>query len=182
MENLGIRNYRRHIPDSYWQIKNVDRRLLDLSSIAGKRVLDVGCGTGIDLLLCDYYGGEPVGIDIDIKMIKKAGNIDPSVKPNLLVANAFTLPFRDDIFDIVFSFSVLDHIRPKQSREIAVREMARVTKPGGFVIITGPNLLFLPGTLFTIYARYRGNFAGYEHRFTPWELEENSSPNYLSFF
>ena len=51
----------------------------------------------------------------------------------------------------------------------AMEEMAMVVKPGGFVIITGPNYLNLPVTFFS--GRMFKRIGEYEHRYTPWELK-----------
>ena len=51
----------------------------------------------------------------------------------------------------------------------AIEEMARVVKPGGFVVITGPNFLNLPVTFFS--RRMFKRIGEYEHRYTPWELK-----------
>ncbi len=87
----------------------------------------------------------------------------------LLTADATSLPFDSQVFDIVVSFSTIDHIPGADHRAQAVKEISRVTKYGGYVIITVPN---------AIYSYIRGGGRdvfdspkfGYEHSFFPWEL------------
>jgi demethylmenaquinone methyltransferase/2-methoxy-6-polyprenyl-1,4-benzoquinol methylase len=99
--------------------------------------LDVCCGTGdfaLELVKRVGGSGRVVGADFSVPMIELArrkaarlgnGNIE------LVAANACRLPFSDDVFDCV---TVGFGLRNVADVSAAVREMARVTKPGGRVI------------------------------------------------
>jgi len=160
----------------YWQVKSVDRRLVDPTNIKGKYILDVGCGNGYDSLLFTSYGAKVVGIDISPESIKtsqknsKIFHLDDSVQ--FEVGDATKLRFPSNSFDIVYSFSVIDHIPTGEGRQQAINEMARVVKPEGHVVNTGPNLFFLPGTILTKYAQIKGSFKSFEHRFTYFEMRD----------
>ena len=98
-------------------------------------VLDVGCGAGqTSCLLAKRYGCRVVGIDIIERMIErsreraKAENVADMTE--FRVADAQSLPFEDDTFDAVITESVT--VFP-EDKEKAVKEYARVTKPGGYV-------------------------------------------------
>ncbi len=110
-------------------------RFLDESEIEaarpyceGKEVLEVGCGTGLVLEPLSLIGSKASGIDLSRGMIEKAA----ARGLNVTQASATNLPFDDDSFDCVVSFKVLAHI-PDIAQ--AVAECARVTRPGGHVVL-----------------------------------------------
>lgn len=112
------------------------RELIEACHIQkGAHVLDVGCGVGATpTYLAKKLGCRVVGIDIADAMIaraqQKVEREQVKDRVELRAANAQNLPFDDALFDAVIAESVLTFI-PDKAR--AVRECARVTKPGGFV-------------------------------------------------
>ena len=83
------------------------------------------------------------------------------------------LPYSDNSFDIVFCDSVLEHI---QSYEKAFQEIARVTKPLGYVIATVPNKLRFDG--WELY-KYLKKIEYLQLSFTPWHLKRLFKANNL---
>lgn len=100
----------------------------------GIRVLEVGCGTGFMASLAAKKSAEVVGVDSDSNRIEKARALYRDTQKNLIlkVADANRLPFPDDSFDLSYSRFVLMHVRDPI---LAIREMARVTRPGGCLVI-----------------------------------------------
>jgi ubiquinone/menaquinone biosynthesis C-methylase UbiE len=115
-------------------------RMLDLAKVrAGESVLDVGCGTGTLAIAAKRRVGDVAavhGIDASPEMIararKKAGRAGVSVAFD--VARAESLPFDDATFDVVLSTVMLHHLR-RAAREQCLREIRRVLKPGGRVLV-----------------------------------------------
>lgn len=102
------------------------------------KILDAGCGTGKTLQLIRKYG-TPIGIDIvDTALIfcKKR------IQNNILQASVCNLPFKDETFDIILSLGVLYHKLVKDDFQ-ATRELYRVCKKRGIIIITNPAYNFL---------------------------------------
>jgi SAM-dependent methyltransferase len=112
---------------------------------AGTRVLDVGCGTGRWLRRYLLKGAHPVGLDATQGMLQRAFEVDCP----LVVAPAQSLPFRADTFEVVSAITVIQHI-PLSEHRIALMEMARVLKPGGYVLLIdlirgiGPHIFSRP--------------------------------------
>jgi len=70
--------------------------------LAGKRVLDVGCGQGPDLLAMSKLGaGELFGLDMAPNAVELAGRVLEGKNACLVVADALALPFRSGYFDVV---------------------------------------------------------------------------------
>jgi SAM-dependent methyltransferase len=96
-----------------------------------ERVLDAGTGAGTLALAIAPLVGEVVGVDLVPELLEAARRNAP---PNatFIEADASALPFEDFSFDLACSRRTLHHVsRP----ELAVAELARVTKPGGRVFV-----------------------------------------------
>jgi demethylmenaquinone methyltransferase/2-methoxy-6-polyprenyl-1,4-benzoquinol methylase len=108
----------------------------------GDRVLDACCGTG-DLALADRAaGGDVVGVDFSERMLESARRKAPAAE--WVQADAMDLPFDDAAFDAV---TVGFGIRNLPDLEAGLRELARVTRPGGklgCLEITRPKGLLRP--------------------------------------
>jgi SAM-dependent methyltransferase len=91
----------------------------------------VGCGPGtITVEFADVLApGRVVGVDASAEVIATAQKFE---RPNLefIVANAYSLPFEDDSFDIAHAHQTLQHVADPVA---ALRELHRVVKPGGLV-------------------------------------------------
>lgn len=100
--------------------------VLDLAR--GRDVLEVGCGTGLVLERVARLSGRAVGVDLSPGMLAHARARGLEV----VEGSATALPFPDASFDVVYAFKVLAHV---PDIEVALREMARVTRPGGHVLV-----------------------------------------------
>jgi ubiquinone/menaquinone biosynthesis C-methylase UbiE len=98
-------------------------------SFPGKRVLDVGAGTGFDCLKCALAGAEVTAIEFNPILCGRGLYNFSSIR--WIGGSAYNLPFQDESFDIVMANSALHHLIDIPT---SIREMLRVLKPGGFVI------------------------------------------------
>ena len=97
---------------------------------AGERVLDLGAGTGVSTEELARSGAHVVGLDISLGMLAVGRRVRPQVP--LVAGDALNLPFADATFDAVTTSFV---IRNVANTPAALRELARVTKPGGRLVI-----------------------------------------------
>jgi SAM-dependent methyltransferase len=104
------------------------------------RVLDAGCGTGCNLRMLAALDG---GIGIDVNRIG-LGYARAAGLGRLARATVTALPFPDGAFDLVTSFDVLYALAEADAQR-AIREMARVLKPGGTLIVNVAALRILRG-------------------------------------
>jgi SAM-dependent methyltransferase len=110
--------------------------------LARRRMLDVGSGVGETVLECLKRGADVTGVEPDQELVEIARALllehaeDPT---RVMLGVGERLPFRDGTFEIVVCNHVLEHVR--HIRRV-VAEMVRVTEPGGWLLVSGPNYLF----------------------------------------
>ena len=92
------------------------------------RVLELGCGTGLILARIAEVAKEAVGIDLSEGMAQRARDRGLDVH----IGSVCDLPFEDEQFDLTYSFKVLAHV---PDIDAAIREAARVTRPGGHLLL-----------------------------------------------
>jgi SAM-dependent methyltransferase len=105
-------------------------RVMGFNQFAGKRLLEVGCGMGTDLLQFARGGAICTGVDLtprSIEISRRHFEIY-GLPGDFLLTDGERLPFPDDCFDVVYSNGVLHHTPDTAG---AVREVHRVLKPGG---------------------------------------------------
>ena len=100
----------------------------------GSRILDVATGTGAQAFAFAKKGHDVIGIDLSEAMLKIANKKKKYGNVKFEAADATNLPFEDDSFDVsCVSFAL--HDMPLVIREKALKEMVRVTKPNGMIVI-----------------------------------------------
>ena len=114
---------------------------LDPPLAPGARVLDVGCGTGANGPALADGGRTVIGLDASTVPLGLGGTGERGHRARVR-GDAAHLPFGDGVFDLVVALDVLEHLDDDVA---AARELARVVKPGGHVIIFVPALELLWG-------------------------------------
>lgn len=106
---------------------------------SGSKILDVATGTGEQALAFAKKGYEVVGIDISEAMLDVAIKKNKYNNAKFEIADATDLPFQDNCFD-ASSISFALHDMPLSIREKVLKEMVRVTRPLGIIVIADYNL------------------------------------------
>jgi SAM-dependent methyltransferase len=111
----------------------------------GERVLDLGCGAGrhafealrrgASVVALDADAGELRGVAEMVAAMDAAGEVPPGAAARAVRGDATRMPFPDDAFDRVIAAEVLEHIPDDWQ---ALREIARVLRPGGRLAVTVP--------------------------------------------
>ena len=101
-----------------------------IPNLKGKKVLDVGCGTGRWSKLLIKKGGDVLGIDSSKDMLKVANKVE-KLKTKYMDARKINLPANS--FDLVFSSMMLTHLKDYKK---AIEQMIKVLKPGGILIVS----------------------------------------------
>jgi SAM-dependent methyltransferase len=124
-------------PGSQYILRLIKGRYLeDYSQVKGLKVLDVGCGSGFDLVTIHRLGWEPYGCEISEKIVQHA--LERTAKfgfnPTIKVGDNQNLPYPDNFFDMLWSNNVMHYLDSEQAVEEALAEYSRVLKPGGRVL------------------------------------------------
>lgn len=116
-------------------ISGIRDKVVDFTNAKnGFRILDVGTGTGKQAFAFAKRGYDVTGIDLSEAMLRVANKKNKYENAGFLVADASNLPFKNGSFDVSsVSFALHDMLLPV--REKALREMVRVTRREGMVVI-----------------------------------------------
>lgn len=110
--------------------------LENIKITSSSRILDIGCAFGYFLKICEEtIGCETYGVDISeyaISIAKKTNS-----KLYVLDVDRGLSIFKDRYFDLVVMFDIIEHLK---SPYLVLKEVYRILKPGGYVVITTPNL------------------------------------------
>ena len=112
------------------QLPTYEAALRQVELLAGQRVLDIGCGVGTFLRLVAGRGASPYGLDASEALLDVARGRLPDA--DLRVGDMESLPYQDDTFDLVTGFNSFFFANDMVA---ALREAARVAKPGAPVVI-----------------------------------------------
>ena len=165
---------------TFGNIKSVLKNEFQLPSKVDDKpiALDVGCGTGIQSITLASMGYRVFGIDIADELLHKAkvkllkaGYHDA----NFSIADADSLPFRDNIADCVNCCGPTLSFVPDWRK--ALKEMARCLKPGGKLLLEVEGK-WSPDLIWEILNALGGNFLGYDeslsvalgHLLPPWNI------------
>jgi SAM-dependent methyltransferase len=108
----------------------------------GARLLDIGCNWGRWSIAASRRGYRAIGLDPGLGAVEAAYRVSGALQApaDFVVSDGRNLPFPDASFDVAYSYSVLQHFSKEDARA-CIREAARVTRPGGTVLIQLANLL-----------------------------------------
>ena len=133
---------------SLWGKMGVRDKLVRALALTGdERVLDAGCGRGLALIGCARKLTTGKAVGIDLWSAKDLSNNNPDAtranaaaegvadKVEVETGDITKLPFPDASFDAIISMTVIHNIPSQDGRDQALRELARVLKPGGRMAI-----------------------------------------------
>jgi SAM-dependent methyltransferase len=140
-------------------------RLVPFEQSGGRRVLDVGCGAGTDLVRFARAGARVTGVDLAASSIALARQnfALEGLHADLVVADGEKLPFAERTFDLVYAHGVMQYTTDAAA---LVRDCRRVLKPGGTAI-------------FQVYNRV--SWLNALSRVTKVELEHVDAPEYHKY-
>jgi len=158
------------IDDVYPTEGRVVEPILSETSVAGKRVLEVGAGSGRDSVALAEAGATAILLDYSVASLEVARGVAERAgrRVHLVRADALRMPFRDADIDVVFHQGLLEHFRDPMP---LLRENVRVLAPGGILLVDVPQRFHLYTVLKHFLIALGRWFAGWETEFTIGELE-----------
>ncbi len=142
--------------DTQRRVEIVFDELLAVEDLAGRSVLDVGCGTGWFSARAAERGARVTSLDLGVRLLAQTC---ARCRTRPVAGDACALPFSTGAFDVVISSECIEHTLDPRG---AVREMYRVTRPGGLLLITVPNRIWHFAATFANWFGLRP-YEGYEH-------------------
>ncbi len=148
----------------------VVEHILAETKVAGKRVLEVGAGSGRDSVALAHMGATAILLDYSRASLEVARGVAEREKQrvHLVRADALRMPFRDAAIDVVFHQGLLEHFRDPRP---LLSENVRVLAPGGVLLVDVPQRFHLYTVLKHFLIALGRWFAGWETEFTIGELE-----------
>jgi SAM-dependent methyltransferase len=116
----------------------------------GKKVLDIGCGSGNNLFFLGSLGMKLYGTEVDSAIVSQTRDsisVNRFESTNIEVGFNRSLPFPSNEFDYLVSWNVIHYEQSDEHMHEAIDEYRRVLKPGGrfFISTTGPDDMILKG-------------------------------------
>ena len=136
---------RAYDPEQYWRLPenlaNLEALLLHIGAPEGKRILEMGCGSGYTSLALAQRGAVCTLLDLSPEALRVAAASFSSAgvaAPELVNSDALHTPLPSGMFDVVWNGGVIEHFYDS-GKMLLLKEMLRLTKPGGLVIVLVPN-------------------------------------------
>jgi len=161
---------RAEIDDVYPTEGRVVEPILAETSVRGKKVLEVGAGSGRDSVTLAEAGATAILLDYSMASLEVGRGVAEraGTRVHLVRADALRMPFRDGALDVVFHQGLLEHFRDPMP---LLRENVRVLAPGGVLLVDVPQRFHLYTVLKHGLIAIGRWFAGWETEFTIGELE-----------
>ncbi len=138
----------------------------------GEAVLDAGCGLGYFLLKLQSSGAQLHGMDVSPESVEY---VKKHITPNAKVGAVEDIPYPDNTFDKVLFCEVIEHVEDDAK---VLREIRRVLKPGGRVVITTPSLKGFRATAkLKQLGHHHGGEFHYRDGYMPKDLERKLTEN-----
>lgn len=163
---------KQEVKEVYSNSDRVVRNLVKVTDVKGKRILEIGAGTGRDSFPLVERGAIVYQLDYSmnsLKIMKKIAD-DEKMDVRIIGGDTFMLPFKDGSFDIIFHQGLLEHFRTEKATAL-LKENIRVLKTGGLLCVDVPQRYHIYTVIKTFLIAINKWFAGWERSFSVPELK-----------
>ena len=162
---------------AYWQLPenhaNLETILHHFGNPEGKRVIEIGCGSGFTTLALARRGARCALLDISSLALETstAGFVRAGLpEPERYLQDALNSTLPSDTFDLVWNGGVIEHFADEGKKKL-MQEMVRICAPGGHILILVPNRLAVQFQVRQAWQKLRGTWIyGFEDDMSPGRL------------
>jgi SAM-dependent methyltransferase len=164
---------KQEVGEVYSNSDRILRNLARITDLKGKKVLEVGAGTGRDSFTLVNLGATVYQLDYSNNALRIITSIarQENIPVHPLCGDAFALPFREETFDIVFHQGLLEHFREPDALNL-IKENIRVLKRGGLLLVDVPQRWHVYTIMKHILIAFNAWFAGWEREFSIRDLRK----------
>ena len=170
----------------FWQQRIYERmhKLFSrvLSPLEGKHILEAGCGSGFSSIKLAQDGAKIHLLDESRMALEYAELIASMMgleEIDIQEGDLFDMPFTDEVYDATWNSGVIEHYDDETAVDI-IEEMARVTRAGGRVMLTVPNL-FTPEIIYRMFKVGKGSERFYTKRKLRYVIEQSGLQNVQTY-
>jgi SAM-dependent methyltransferase len=157
------------VSEVYSNEERIASRIERLVPVEGKRVLEVGAGSGRDGIRLAGGGAQVVSLDYSMPSLAMIrSQLQEGASVSLCCGDAFLLPFEDETFDVVFHQGLLEHFRNPGD---LIAENRRVLRTGGLLLVDVPQRYHYYTVIKHLMIAMGRWFAGWETEYSAGELE-----------
>lgn len=164
---------KKEVKEIYSNSDRVVRNLVKVADVKGKKILEIGAGTGRDSFPLVERGADVYQLDYSMNSLKIMKRIAEEEKMDVTIigGDTFALPFKDGTFDIIFHQGLLEHFRHEKATAL-LKENIRVLKKGGLLCVDVPQRYHIYTLIKTFLISIDKWFAGWERSFSVPELKK----------
>lgn len=156
---------KQEIDQVYSNDERIYFNLKKVSTFSGKKILEVGAGSGRDSFQLAHDEANVFVLDYSPKALGIIKNLNNQnqVQVNCIQADAFNMPLPDESFDIVFHQGLLEHFKDPLP---ILKENYRILKQGGFILVDVPQRFHIYTMIKHVLILFNKWFAGWETEFS----------------
>lgn len=164
---------KQEVKEVYSNSDRVVRNLVKVTDVKGKKILEIGAGTGRDSFPLVTLGAKVYQLDYSMNSLKIMKRIADEEKMDVTIigGDTFQLPFKEETFDIIFHQGLLEHFRHAKA-EALLKENIRVLKKGGLLCVDVPQRYHIYTVIKKTLIAIDKWFAGWERSFSVPELKK----------
>jgi ubiquinone/menaquinone biosynthesis C-methylase UbiE len=172
---------KQEVGEVYSNSDRIRRNLTRITDLKGKKVLEVGAGTGRDSFTLVGLGAKVYQLDYSENALRIIASIarQENISVHPLCGDALALPFHEETFDIVIHQGLLEHFREPDAINL-IKENVRVLKRGGLLLVDVPQRWHVYTIMKHILIAFNAWFAGWEREFSIRDLRKILKSNGLT--